>query len=98
MLSLLLVLFQLRLSLTSSFPSCHLPAGAPGLCVPIGQCQHLTSLLGNLQPPITKDVGLIIRESFFCGKTDGVVQVCCQVQGIVADRWVLYHVLNLDLL
>ena len=64
-------------------PACHLPAGSPGLCVPIGQCGHLTALLANLQSPLPKDVALIIRESFFCGRLGGGVSVCCPPGGVL---------------
>ena len=98
MLGIFLVLNQLRLFLTSTFPACHLPTGSPGLCVPLGQCGHLTSLLGNLQPPLAKDVALLIRESFFCDRTDGGVQVCCPVQGIIGDRWVFVSFIEIHIL
>ena len=64
-------------------PGCHLPAGSPGLCVPIGQCHHLTAMMANLQKPLPKDVALIIRESFFCGRVAGSVQVCCPPGGVL---------------
>ena len=64
-------------------PACHLPTGSPAVCVPIGQCSHLTALLANLQSPLPKDVALIIRESFFCGRQGGSVAVCCPTAGVV---------------
>ena len=62
---------------------CHLPTGSPGLCVPVSQCGHLTALLANLQSPLPKDVALIIRESFFCGRLGGSVAVCCPPAGVL---------------
>ena len=64
-------------------PPCHLPTGSPGLCVPVAQCSHLTALLANLQSPLPKDVALIIRESFFCGREEGTVRVCCPPGGVL---------------
>ena len=64
-------------------PGCYLPTGSPGLCVPVGQCSHLTAMMANLQSPLPKDVALIIRESFFCGRLAGSVQVCCPPGGVL---------------
>jgi len=57
-------------------PSCQLPSGKAAVCVPIAKCGHLTSLIGNLQQPLPRDVGLLIRDSFFCGANGGAVSVC----------------------
>ena len=84
--SITLLVVQLASSLAANFTACHLPTGSPGLCVPIGQCGHLTSLLANLQSPLPKDVALIIRESFFCEVKNGAVHVCCPVEGITSSR------------
>jgi len=64
-------------------PSCQLPSGKAAVCVSIAQCGHLTSLIGNLQQPLPRDVGLLIRDSFFCGNTRGSVSVCCPLDGLV---------------
>ena len=84
--SITLLVVQLASSQASNFTACHLPTGSPGLCVPIGQCGHLTALLANLQSPLPKDVALIIRESFFCEVKNGAVHVCCPVEGITSNR------------
>jgi len=68
----------------SDTPSCQLPSGKAALCVPIQECGHLTNLIGNLRKPLPRDVALIIRDSFFCGHNDGVVQVCCPLDGLVS--------------
>merc|ERR1719483_1352181 len=65
-------------------PSCQLPSGKAALCVPIQECGHLTNLIGNLRKPLPRDVALIIRDSFFCGHNDGVVHVCCPLDGLVS--------------
>jgi len=65
-------------------PSCQLPSGKAALCVTISQCGHLTSLIGNLQQPLPRDVGLLIRDSFFCGSSGGSVSVCCPLDGLVS--------------
>merc|ERR1712066_767608 len=65
-------------------PSCQLPSGKAALCVTISQCGHLTSLIGNLQQPLPRDVGLLIRDSFFCGSFGGSVSVCCPLDGLVS--------------
>eukprot|EP00092_Neocalanus_flemingeri_P046968 GFUD01053047.1.p1 GENE.GFUD01053047.1~~GFUD01053047.1.p1 ORF type:complete len:457 (-),score=101.46 GFUD01053047.1:210-1580(-) len=65
-------------------PSCQLPSGKAAVCVTISQCGHLTSLIGNLQQPLPRDVGLLIRDSFFCGSTAGSVSVCCPLDGLVS--------------
>ena len=46
-------------------PSCQLPSGKAAVCVAISQCGHLTSLIGNLQQPLPRDVGLLIRDLFW---------------------------------
>jgi len=51
--------------------------------VPIGACEHLTNLIGNLQQPLPRDVSLLIRDSFFCGFNAGTVSVCCPVDGLL---------------
>eukprot|EP00092_Neocalanus_flemingeri_P101326 GFUD01129556.1.p1 GENE.GFUD01129556.1~~GFUD01129556.1.p1 ORF type:complete len:481 (+),score=114.68 GFUD01129556.1:36-1478(+) len=63
--------------------ACHLPSGATALCVSISQCGHITTLIGNLQKPLPRDVALLIRESFFCGNKNGRVFVCCPIDGLV---------------
>lgn len=65
-------------------PSCQLPSGKAALCVAISQCGHLTSLIGNLQQPLPRDVSLLIRDSFFCGSSGGSVSVCCPLDGLVS--------------
>jgi len=65
-------------------PSCQLPSGKAAVCVPIAKCGHLTSLIGNLQQPLPRDVGLLIRDSFFCGANGGAVSVCCPLDGLVS--------------
>eukprot|EP00091_Calanus_sinicus_P023590 TRINITY_DN8042_c0_g1_i2.p1 TRINITY_DN8042_c0_g1~~TRINITY_DN8042_c0_g1_i2.p1 ORF type:complete len:113 (-),score=20.42 TRINITY_DN8042_c0_g1_i2:62-400(-) len=67
-------------------PSCQLPSGKAAVCVAISQCGHLTSLIGNLQQPLPRDVGLLIRDSFFCGSSGGSVSVCCPLDGLVSPR------------
>ena len=62
---------------------CHLPSGSAALCVSIAECGHITTLIGNLQKPLPRDVALLIRESFFCGNKNGLVFVCCPVDGLV---------------
>jgi len=64
--------------------SCQLPSGKAAVCVAISQCGHLTSLIGNLQQPLPRDVGLLIRDSFFCGSSGGTVSVCCPLDGLVS--------------
>jgi len=63
--------------------ACFLPSGTAGLCVSISQCGHITTLIGNLQKPLPRDVALLIRESFFCGNKEGRVFVCCPTDGLV---------------
>lgn len=65
-------------------PSCQLPSGKAAVCVAISQCGHLTSLIGNLQQPLPRDVGLLIRDSFFCGSSEGSISVCCPLDGLVS--------------
>ena len=62
---------------------CYLPSGSKALCVTISECGHITTLIGNLQKPLPRDVALLIRESFFCGNNAGRVFVCCPVDGLV---------------
>lgn len=64
--------------------SCQLPSGKAAVCVAISECGHLTSLIGNLQQPLPRDVGLLIRDSFFCGSSGGRVSVCCPLDGLVS--------------
>ena len=47
--------------------SCNLPAGASASCTLLADCPYLLKLIGNLQLPLANDIGLLIRESFFCG-------------------------------
>jgi len=66
-----------------SSTNCFLPTGAVGVCAPLSVCSHLTDLIGNLQKPLPKDVGLLLRESFFCSGTgSGGIQVCCPPEGV----------------
>merc|ERR1711970_1271334 len=76
-----LLLFILPSSCEST--SCFLPSGTAGLCVSLSECGHITTLIGNLQKPLPRDVALLIRESFFCGREEGRVFVCCPVDGLV---------------
>ena len=62
--------------------ACHLPSGAAARCVDIGQCQHLSKLIENLQRPFPGDVTLLIRDSFLCEATSSSVSVCCPLDGI----------------
>ena len=58
--------------------SCNLPAGASASCTLLADCPYLLKLIGNLQLPLANDIGLLIRESFFCGGDGGGgVLVCC---------------------
>jgi len=70
----------------NELPSCQLPSGKAAVCVGIAQCAHLTSLISNLQKPLPRDVGLLLRDSFFCGadSTDSAsgVSVCCPLDGL----------------
>jgi len=80
----LYLIFLNILSLASGKSTdCYLPSGKAALCVTISQCGHLTTLIGNLQKPLPRDVALLIRESFFCGHDGGKVFVCCPVDGLV---------------
>jgi len=67
----------------SDVPSCHLPAGRAGVCVPVGACSHLSSLISNLQAPLPRDVSLLLRDSYFCSGSGAGVQVCCSVDGLL---------------
>lgn len=69
----------------SELSSCQLASGKAAFCVPIQECGHLTNLIGNLQKPLPRDVALLIRDSFFCGQNEGVVQVCCPLDGLVTQ-------------
>jgi len=62
---------------------CYLPTGSKALCVSISECGHMMTLIGNLQKPLPRDVALLIRESFFCGNNNGLVFVCCPLDGLV---------------
>lgn len=85
--SLLLLLCSLssksQLIRPTDVPSCHLPAGRAAVCVPIGACSHLASLVGNLRAPLPRDVSLLIRDSYFCSGKGAGVQVCCPVDGLL---------------
>merc|ERR1719427_1823637 len=82
---LLYVSLQILISTTSGEnTACHLPSGSKALCVTISECGHIMTLIGNLQKPLPRDVGLLIRESFFCGNMDGRVSVCCPIDGLVS--------------
>ena len=65
---------------------CYLPSGGKALCVSISECSHITTLIGNLQKPLPRDVALLIRESFFCGNKAGKVFVCCPVDGLATPE------------
>jgi len=62
---------------------CRMVSGKPGLCVPIRRCSALVELINNLQKPLPQDVGLLLRESFFCGVESGKVLTCCPREGII---------------
>jgi len=62
---------------------CRMVSGKPGLCVPIRRCSALVELINNLQKPLPQDVGLLLRESFFCGAKDGSVLTCCPREGVL---------------
>lgn len=65
--------------------SCNLPSGAPAFCVPLGKCQQINALLGNLQTPLPGDVRLLIKDSYGCPASSGQsgFHVCCPLNGIV---------------
>merc|ERR1740128_798977 len=56
---------------------CSLVSGKPGGCVPLYNCNLLLELIKNLQKPLPKDVGILIKDSFFCGLEKGKIGVCC---------------------
>jgi len=62
---------------------CRMVSGKPGLCVPIRRCSALVELINNLQKPLPQDVGLLLRESFFCGVESRGVLTCCPREGII---------------
>jgi len=62
---------------------CRMVSGKPGLCVPIRRCSALVELINNLQKPLPQDVGLLLRESFFCGVENRGVLTCCPREGII---------------
>jgi len=62
--------------------SCRVVSGKLGVCLPIRRCEVLVQLISNLQTPLPEDVGLLLRESFFCGQEDGKVLTCCPLQGL----------------
>lgn len=45
----------------------------------------LVELINNLQKPLPGDVGLLLRESFFCGREDSGVLVCCPRTGVIGE-------------
>lgn len=57
--------------------NCLLPSGGLGWCTPLQECDHFVDLLKNLQKPLPKDVGLVLREAFFCENKGGAIFVCC---------------------
>lgn len=57
-------------------------SGKEGLCVPIKSCKVLVQLINNLQKPLPGDVGMLIKESFFCGQEAGQILTCCPLAGI----------------
>jgi len=42
----------------------------------------LVQLINNLQKPLPGDVGLLLKESFFCGQEAGQILTCCPLEGI----------------
>lgn len=56
---------------------CRQVSGKPGLCVSLHRCNMVLELIRNLQKPLPKDVGLLLKDSFFCGSDKGGVGVCC---------------------
>ncbi|XP_023332008.1 melanization protease 1 isoform X2 [Eurytemora carolleeae] len=74
--------FLLPLINSQGVSDCFLPTGKPGICAPLGQCTHLTDLIGNLQKPLPRDVSLLLRESFFCNNQGQGITVCCPGDGL----------------
>lgn len=62
--------------------TCRVVSGNLGLCVPIRRCNVLVELINNLQKPLPEDVGLLLREAFFCGHQNGQVLTCCPLEGL----------------
>merc|ERR1719411_882928 len=62
---------------------CRVPTGKSGFCVKQNQCPYISDLIKNLKKPLPGDVALLIRDSFFCPKTEsGVQEICCPSEGI----------------
>eukprot|EP00091_Calanus_sinicus_P021343 TRINITY_DN6277_c0_g1_i1.p1 TRINITY_DN6277_c0_g1~~TRINITY_DN6277_c0_g1_i1.p1 ORF type:complete len:148 (-),score=27.78 TRINITY_DN6277_c0_g1_i1:871-1269(-) len=66
----------------SASKECRVVSGKEGLCVPIKSCKVLVQLINNLQKPLPGDVGMLLKESFFCGQEAGQILTCCPLEGI----------------
>jgi len=83
--------FSLILWLSIALPGlcaedCRLVSGNIGSCVPIRSCKVLIQLINSLQKPLPGDVGLLLRESFFCGHKAGQIMTCCPLDGIEPEE------------